>query len=727
MSRRNHRGRKRTATDSHPLHFSQLDLREMATERDKWLDHTNPLDCISVEVVRRCQSEAMRGAWAQMQWTWEQLEPADPILATCVERRLSALRRIPWDIVKKEGLSDAEDLLAEAQLRTLTDFANALENLDEGIAALAQASFRHFRHIQLYETELGTLRLNCTDNWNWCRDGYAGAWQWNPAATYGRTIGEPLPVAPGSIVSRLCARPIDLPAMMLCLDRKNAKAQWQVFNGRYGTPAVFAIMPQGISENMRADYIRFARQCISNAAGVLPHGSDVKTVQPGSSGPDTFARLLEVSTQELVLRATGGLMTMLTAPGAGTNTATGSAHQDAFDDLAAAEAEEIAAVLNEKLFAPVLDQWHPGQPHLVEFIMKRPDSDNAAGAVQNIVALAGAGYKTEAEQASGLTGLQLEYHEPSAPATAPQQAALNSLRVRYAPTMLYPPARAVFEAALNSRGGSGTEVPRSEETEEPLNESELAALRALGGGIDPAQVAEDAELAAREMMAGLRGKQSRRREVARNSEATNEAEFILEFESLEIQPARDKATNCNQHGHDADCPGPSATGSPEKEAALAKVRDTEDGQTMGSIFDSLATRKHGEAPSVDYIRQASMSKRTADEIEAQIQAMPQGVAEKQLKGQDLSATQHAVSPMRVQHALKEHPYLKKEDLQLCPDIRENWDSMKVEPRTRLEGVRVEYKKKYGGETYILVEQLRPSRDGDISFFKSEYIQGKLNQ
>lgn len=535
MSRHRHRARKRTATDSHPLHFSQLDMREMATERDKWLDHTNPLDCISVEVVRRCQSEAMRGAWAQMQWTWEQLEPADPILATCVERRLSALRRIPWDIVKKEGLNDAEDLLAEAQLRTLTDFANALENLDEGIAALAQASFRHFRHIQLYETELGTLRLNCTDNWNWCRDGYAGAWQWNPAATYGRTIGEPLPVAPGSIVSRLCARPIDLPAMMLCLDRKNAKAQWQVFNGRYGTPAVFAIMPQGISENMRADYIRFARQCISNAAGVLPHGSDVKTVQPGSSGPDTFARLLEVSTQELVLRATGGLMTMLTAPGAGTNTATGSAHQDAFDDLAAAEAEEIAAVLNEKLFAPVLDQWHPGQPHLVEFIMKRPDSDNAAGAVQNIVALAGAGYKTEAEQASGLTGLQLEYHEPSTPAAAPQQAALNSLRVRFAPTMLYPPARAAFEAALNSKakkpGFVGTEsrsvyaeatpLRNSGESEPPLNAGELAALRALGGGIDPAQVAADAELAAREMMAGLRGKQRRRREVARNADTAN--------------------------------------------------------------------------------------------------------------------------------------------------------------------------------------------------------------
>ncbi|MDO4751749.1 MAG: DUF935 family protein [Akkermansia sp.] len=695
MSRHRHRARKRTATDSHPLHFSQLDLREMATERDKWLDHTNPLDCISVEVVRRCQSEAMRGAWAQMQWTWEQLEPADPILATCVERRLSALRRIPWDIVKKEGLSDAEDLLAEAQLRTLTDFANALENLDEGIAALAQASFRHFRHIQLYETELGTLRLNCTDNWNWCRDGYAGAWQWNPAATYGRTIGEPLPVAPGSIVSRLCARPIDLPAMMLCLDRKNAKAQWQVFNGRYGTPAVFAIMPQGISENMRADYIRFARQCISNAAGVLPHGSDVKTVQPGSSGPDTFARLLEVSTQELVLRATGGLMTMLTAPGAGTNTATGSAHQDAFDDLAAAEAEEIAAVLNEKLFAPVLDQWHPGQPHLVEFIMKRPDSDNAAGAVQNIVALAGAGYKTEAEQASGLTGLQLEYHPPSQQAAMAGQAesALNSLRVRFAPTMLYPPARAAFEAALNSKakkpGFVGTEsrsvyaeatpLRNSGESEPPLNAGELAALRALGGGIDPAQVAADAEYAAREMMAGLRGKQRRGRDVARNSEATNEAEFILEFESLEIQPGRDKAENCNQHGHDADC---------TVSITAENLRKTSAGKSLQGVMDEL--KANPAHPSDIPVTLNQANQRTAEKVQ-------------ELCGRDISQHVHSISPSELHHARKGHPDLNDEEVMLMLDIHDNWDELTYEVRSNTP--KLKYSKTYDGQSYTVVERI----------------------
>lgn len=470
MSRKN-----RKATDSHPWNFSTVDLQDMAREHDRWLDFTSPLDFLSVDVVRRAQNEATRGAYAQLQWLWEQLEPADSILATCVERRLGALKRIPWDIRKKDGLSDAEDLLAEAQLRTVQDFANAIENLDEGIEALAQASFRHYRHIQLLETEAGALRLNLTENWNWARDGYAGEWQWNPAATYGLTRGLPLPVDRASIVTRICARPIDQPAMMLCLDRKNAKAQWLVYNGRYGTPPVFAIMPQGVDESLRKEYIKFAMQCVSNAAGVLPAGADVKTVTPGNGGPDTFSRMIDLSTQELVLRATGGLMTMLTAPGAGTNTATGSAHQDAFDDLAASEGAQIAALLQRTLFAPVLEQWHPGQPHLVEFVMKRPDSDNAAGSVANIATLAQNGYRTPDEQVAELTGLQVSTDTQSMQQPGMVMSpALNSLRVRYAPTMLYPPARAAFERAIN--------MAAQPAEEQPLTGGELAALAPLEAG-----------------------------------------------------------------------------------------------------------------------------------------------------------------------------------------------------------------------------------------------------
>lgn len=498
----------RRRPDSRPQHFSQSDLAEMSRTRDRWLDYNQPLDFISVELIQRAANDALRGAYARLQWLWEQLEPADSLLAACVERRLGALKRIPWDLRKKDGLNDAEDALADAQLRTLQDFANALENLDEGIAALAQASFRHFRRLQLLETESGALRLNVTENWNWCRDGYRGPWKWNPSAAFGLTRGEELPVPPESIITRLCPRPIDQPAMMLCLDRQNAKAQWLVFNGRYGVPPLFAIMPEGIDEQTRSRYIQFAAQCISNAAGVLPAGADVKTVNPGTTGPDTFSRLIDTANQEIVLRATGGLMTMLTAPGAGTNTETGSAHQDAFDDLAAAEAEEIAAILHAGLFAPALDQWHPGQPHLVEFVMRRPDSDNATGSISNVAALAGAGYRASAAQVSELTGLDLT--DAGAPMASPlpgsgaPSAALCSLRRRFAPAMLYPPARAAFERAINAKlaalqekGQSPGGAPKpGAAPAAPLTPEELGLLQSLAHGkLDKEALKKDAAAA----------------------------------------------------------------------------------------------------------------------------------------------------------------------------------------------------------------------------------------
>jgi len=755
----------------------------MSRVRDRWLDDNHPLDFISVDYVQRATNDALRGAYAQIQWLWEQLEPADSILATCVERRLGALRRIPWDVRKKDNLTDAEDALADAQLRTLQDFAHAIENLEEGIAALAQASFRAYRRLQLLETPSGALRLNTTDNWNWCRDGYRGPWRWNPAATFGLTRGEPLPVPEECIITRLCPRPIDQPAMMLCLDRRNAKAQWLVFNGRYGVPPLFAIMPNGIDERTRSQYIEFARQCISNAAGVLPAGSDVKTVTPGTTGPDTFSRLIELTNQEMVLRATGGLMTMLTAPGAGTTTETGSAHQDAFDDLAAAEAEEIAALLHEELFAPVLDQWHPGQPHLVEFVMQRPDSDNASGTIANVAALAGAGYRTATDQLCELTGLELsDSGAPMAGAQpgsgvggvggngggvgggglTPLAAALHSLRRRFAPTMLYPPARAVFERAINSKlfmtsaagvvarpelstaagcgvsstraagvvarpelstaagcGAASTTAARQSRTAAaaapgasvPLTPEELGLIRQLAEApLDSAALEQEAR-EAYESLAAATGREQQR---ACNSEEWEEtaSPVTLEVISLSKSNTEEQAANCNQYGHDADCPGPKAE-------SARKAQSTPEGQTIGDVYDSLTSLPQGRAPSAEYHRMHRLSERTAREAARQISAMPD--AEKQLKGVNLHEARHAISEMYMRHALNRHPELSREDFMLIPDITENWDKLTIAPPNKREAPRLVYEKRYGNETYTVVEQIKSSRLGDISFFKTEYV------
>ena len=127
--------------------------------------------------------------------------------------------------------------------------------MDEAIAAFGQASFRHFRRLQMVETSREFI-LQVTDNWNWSRDGYGGPWQWNPRATFGTARAEEVPVPEWSILTRLCPRPIDQVAMMLCLDRKNAKAQWMTCNGRYGTPPFFVIMPEGTDEDTKTLYLK---------------------------------------------------------------------------------------------------------------------------------------------------------------------------------------------------------------------------------------------------------------------------------------------------------------------------------------------------------------------------------------------------------------------------------------------------------------------------------------
>ena len=101
----------------------------------------------------------------------------------------------------------------------------------------------------------------------------------------------------------------------------------------------------------------------------------------------------------------------------------------------------------------MLDQWHPGQPRLVEFVIKRPEAEDTAASVANIATLAGAGYRAPDEQVTELTGLDVTttqqpamgmMQSPGNPAATP----LQDLHTRYAPTMLWPPAREVFDARV---------------------------------------------------------------------------------------------------------------------------------------------------------------------------------------------------------------------------------------------------------------------------------------
>ena len=378
--------------DSRPGMFGFLPLSELDKARRRQIERVCPLYYMGVAPVRRCRQEC------------QQMEQYDPILLTCLTKSDDALDKYDWSITVKPDLDDRDSLLAEAQQRTITDLCNAIVNMDEAITALSQASRRHYKFLQPYADSDG-LHLLPIDNWLMCRDGYRGAWGYNPNAQFGRYRGETLPVPLDDLILRLHPRPIDMPAQMLVLNRSTTLAQWDVFLEHLGTPPAFFVLPADCSEDLRQLYIQAAARMLSAATGVIDHGADIKSVPVSQTSVDLFDRRYKVATEEIAMLPTAGKLTVM--PESGSGTLAGGAQAGGFADWAAGESSSIATVLTAQLVNRVLDEYHPGQPHLVEFTLSCVDKTTPDKEIANAAALRAAGYDIDDAEVSERTGWQV--------------------------------------------------------------------------------------------------------------------------------------------------------------------------------------------------------------------------------------------------------------------------------------------------------------------------------
>ena len=238
-----------------------------------------------------------------------------------------------------------------------------------------------------------------------CRDGYRGPWGYNPNAQFSRYRGEPLPVPLEDLILRLHPRPIDMPAQMLVLNRSTTLAQWDVFLERLGTPPAFFVLPPDCSEELRQEYIKMSAMCYSAATGVIDHDSDIKSIPISQTSVDLFDRRYKVATEEIAMLTTAGKLTVMTESGSGT--LAGNAQADGFKAWAAGEADHIASVLTAQLVNRVLDEYHPGQPHLVNFTLSCVDKTTPEKEIANAAALRAAGYDIDDAEVSERTGWQV--------------------------------------------------------------------------------------------------------------------------------------------------------------------------------------------------------------------------------------------------------------------------------------------------------------------------------
>lgn len=235
-----------------------------------------------------------------------------------------------------------------------------MENLREAVAFLSSASFRGFAHVEKHYSDGGggVVRLEPVGQWFWCREEMFGEWSYNRDARSG--------VEKGELIERnnfvVVESPIALDRILAVqhFRRNLALRDWSSFLDVYGIPSMFFIGPPGVTEEKEKQYLAIAQDLVKDGRGYLPNGTDVKYVNGGGTGKPPFRDHLDYLDRQITLLGTGGLLTMLTESGSGT--LAGNAHQEAFNQVAKADAVMVSEALQRDFDAPTLAAAFPGWP-----------------------------------------------------------------------------------------------------------------------------------------------------------------------------------------------------------------------------------------------------------------------------------------------------------------------------------------------------------------------------
>ena len=252
----------------------------------------------------------------------------------------------------------------------------------------------------------------------------------------------------------------------------------------------------------------------------------------------------------IVRRATGGLLTVTTQSGSGT--LAGNAHSDSFARLCAATARSISAAINRQFLRPALQAAYPHSPILVSFELAPEPVDDRLQMAQLLGAVNSAGFRPSAETVSELMNFEVQPVQEAMPGQTPvvnrrglPAAAGNEnisgsgvARPSETPGLGGVVANASNDLTRDDAADLSRRSGEAAEAEPPLNAGELAALRALGGELNPAQVAEDAEYMAGEMLAGLREPVANTRSLLDSFLAEGEAAPITNECTVDNDPQR---------------------------------------------------------------------------------------------------------------------------------------------------------------------------------------------
>lgn len=422
-----------------------------------------------------------RGELADVQRVWEQLEETDDTLMTVLDKRQRALADMPWAILTDaEAIGDDAERARKAELQQtyLRTVFNAVENLEDALVHLGMADFRGVAALEI-TGNMQRMRWEVIEPWCLARPVRRGPWMYNAKADV--TFSTLEEMEKERIIVRE-ARPIDLACMFLIVDKMHAIHGWDAFLDVFGNPSIFLELPQATNEQMAKVYDALAKRIIGDGRGTVPSGSKFQTVETRQNNCDSFEKRAKWCADAIITVATGGLLTVKAESGSGT--LAGNAHADSFENLVAGSAASISATINKQFTRRLLAEAFPNDLPLAYFSLAPEPADERMRLAQLLATLKTAGWQPTQEKVAELMQMEVE-PVPAAPTNAPDESAQPHTQ------------------PLVNRSSGLQPAEDTDTAEPPLNEGELAALRLLGGGLNPEQVAADAEYAAAALREGM--------------------------------------------------------------------------------------------------------------------------------------------------------------------------------------------------------------------------------
>lgn len=374
-------------------------LRPPTTQREQY----NPLPSLSMARIVAMEDQARRGQFADLQWLYHHMEESDATIQAAVGRRLAFLNSLDWEIRTSEN---ADPMLAQAQADLLRMAYDKIVNMAEATKALAKAIFTGFSICEIIKQGDWVTRLDPIQPWYWCRQGPRGPWIFNPESLSTLTQGETIP---RKMLVVHEASPLFKTISRHFFAKQLAFADWDSALETGANQSIFIIGPPGTSPEKELEYQTIATNIASNGRGYLPNGTEVSAFDPAARGRLPYMERIDYCDKQIVMAATGGLLTMLAESGSGT--LAGGAHSAGLLSLAKADAAQLSGIYQAQIDAPMLDTFFPGMPKVAYFTFDIPQEETPAQVIEAASNLSWSGYRIQQAQLEEKLGLKLERME----------------------------------------------------------------------------------------------------------------------------------------------------------------------------------------------------------------------------------------------------------------------------------------------------------------------------